>query len=79
MDDIANILRRSNIKQPDEIKRVKNYIYEKYTKSVNVTVKQEALVVSANSASLVNDLRLNANNIIEACGLEDKKIIFKIS
>jgi len=79
MDDIANILKKSALKKPDEIEIVKSYILEKYSKEVGVSVGREALIISSASASFINDLRLNAKVLSENCNLKDKKIIFRIS
>jgi hypothetical protein len=79
MDDIANILKKSAFKKPDEIEIVKSYILEKYSKKVSVSVRQEAMIISSGSASFINDLRLNAKMLAESCDLADKKIIFRIS
>jgi hypothetical protein len=79
MDDIAKIIDLTKYKKPDEIEKIKQYVMDKYSKVVEVVVRPEMIVISCSSAGLVNDLRLNAKNLVDSCDLGDKKISFKIS
>ncbi|MEI8187425.1 MAG: hypothetical protein WCG30_00580 [Candidatus Saccharibacteria bacterium] len=77
MDDIANILNQSRLKAPDEISLIKDYILKKHNSSVVVSLKNDSIVISSGSSSLINELRLGSYELIKECKL-DKKLVFKI-
>ncbi len=77
MDDISQILNRSKIKKPDLITNIKSFVMEKYKAEVKVSLKPKTIIISSESASLINSLRLNARELINQYNITET-IIFRI-
>lgn len=77
MDSISDLLGKRMPQEPDEIKRVKQYIDEQFQASSVVALQGESLVITVKSASLANMLRLRITQLQEASGT-DKKLILRI-
>jgi hypothetical protein len=77
MDSISDLLGKRMPQEPDEIKRVKQYINEQFHASSTVALQGESLVITVKSASLANMLRLRITQLQEASGT-DKKLILRI-
>jgi hypothetical protein len=77
MDDIAEILGRRRIEEPDEIKVIKNYIFKKFETEVKISIKNNSLVISSPRAALINELRLGSSQLANECNVS-KKMVFKI-
>jgi hypothetical protein len=77
MDSISDLLGKRMPQEPDEIKRVKQYIDEQFHASSVVALQGESLVITVKSASLANMLRLRITQLQEASGT-DKKLILRI-
>ncbi len=77
MDDIAEILGRGRIEEPDEIKVIKNYIFKKFETEVKISIKNNSLIISSPRAALINELRLESSQIARECSV-NKKMMFKI-
>lgn len=77
MDSISDLLGKRMPQEPDEIKRVKQYIDEQFHAGSTVALQGESLVITVKSASLANMLRLRITQLQEASGT-DKKLILRI-
>lgn len=77
MDSISDLLGKRMPQEPDEIKRIKQYIDEQFHASSVVSLQGESLVITVKSASLANMLRLRITQLQEASGT-DKKLILRI-
>jgi hypothetical protein len=77
MDDIAEILGRRRIEEPDEIKVIKNYIFKKFETEVKISIKNNSLIISSPRSALINELRLGSRQLADECNVS-RKIIFKI-
>lgn len=77
MDSISDLLGKRMPQEPDEIKRVKQYIDEQFHASAVVALQGESLVITVGSASLATMLRLRITQLQEASGT-DKKLILRI-
>lgn len=77
MDTISDLLSKRMPQEPDEIKRIKQYIDEQFHASAAVALQGESLVITVKSASLANMLRLRITQLQEASGTT-KKLILRI-
>lgn len=77
MGDIADILSKKNYGEPPEIAALKKYVLEHFQANVSINVRNDAFILSVDSASLAGTLRMHSQQIIENCNIT-KKLIFKI-
>lgn len=77
MDKLADILQNYPIQEPSEIAAIKNYIMQNFNATANVAFQNNNIVISVNSASLANTLRLRTSQIQSAANTK-QKIIFRI-
>lgn len=77
MDSIAELLSKYTPREPDEIAAVKRYIFDEFGAESSVGLHGETLVVTVNSASLANALRLRVTSLRKAVNTE-RKIMFRI-
>jgi len=64
--------------EPVEIKLIKDYVRSEFDSSVEVMVRDKDIVVTVNSSSLANTLRLRGPQIKKLCNTE-KKLMFRIN
>jgi len=64
--------------EPVEIKLIKDYVRSEFDSSVEVMVRDKDIVVTVNSSSLANTLRLRGPQIKKLCSTE-KKLMFRIN
>jgi len=77
MDSLADLLGKYNPKEPDEIGAVKRYIFKEYGVESSVGLHGETLVITVNSASLANALRLKILYLQKVANTK-RKIMFRI-
>ena len=77
MDSLQELLGRYNPKEPDEIGAIKRYIFEKFGAQSSVGIHGETLVITVNSASLANVLRLRILSLQKVAKTK-RKIMFRI-
>lgn len=77
MDSLQDLLGRYNPKEPDEIGAVKRYIFEQFGVQSSVGLHGETLVITVNSASLANALRLRTTALQKVANTK-RKIMFRI-
>jgi hypothetical protein len=77
MEHIADLLGRYQPQQPDEAMLIKQYIDDHFQSPSSIAVRETAITITVNSASLANMLRLRTGALKKAAGTT-KKIIFRI-
>jgi hypothetical protein len=77
MDSLQELLGRYSPKEPDEIGAVKRYIFEQFGVESSVGLHGETLVITVQSASLANALRLRLP-ALQKLAKTKKKIMFRI-
>jgi hypothetical protein len=77
MDSLQDLLGRYSPKEPDEIAALKQYILDEFGAQSNVGLHGETLVITVNSASLANALRLRLLSLQRAANTK-RKIMFRI-
>ena len=77
MDKLSDILSEYEISEPEEITAIKGYVLKNFNTYVTVAVKNDAFIVTVNSSSLANSLRLRMLQIQRAANT-NKKLIFRI-
>jgi hypothetical protein len=78
MDSVGKILQQKNIHEPDEVATIKSYIQTHFQSPASVIVRPSSIVISVDSASLANTIRLHTaalQNITHT----DKKLVFRIN
>jgi len=77
MESISDLLGKRMPQEPDEIRRIKQYIDEQFHAPSNVALQGDNLVITVKSAALANMLRLRITQLQAASGT-DKKLILRI-
>jgi hypothetical protein len=77
MDSLQDLLGRYDPKEPDEIGAIKRYIFDEFGAASTVGIHNETLVITVNSASLANALRLRLLSI-QKVAKTSRKIMFRI-
>lgn len=77
MDSVADVLNRFEPDMPDEIVAIKRYIEKEFKAGASVALRDDAIVVTVNSGSLANTLRLRIIDIRRDANTK-KRIIFRI-
>jgi hypothetical protein len=78
MDSLLNILSYKDFDEPPEIKKLKDYARNNFKADIGVLVKEKDIIISVNSASLANTLRLKGPEIKRVCDI-NKRLVFKIT
>jgi hypothetical protein len=77
MEKVADVLSRFEPDMPDEITAIKQYIEKNFSAGANVALKNDAIIVTVNSGSLANTLRLRITDLRRKAGTS-KRIVFRI-
>ncbi|HSX36127.1 MAG TPA: hypothetical protein VLH84_04310 [Patescibacteria group bacterium] len=77
MESIGDLLRGRTPREPEEFVAIKRYIVDEFGVPSSVGLQGEALVVTVQSASLANALRLRVVALQKAANTT-KRIIFRI-
>lgn len=77
-NSLADILMNRNFDEPPEATAIKQYVQEKYQKSVAVTVRDKEIVVAAQGAAFTNALRMQTRQLQRVADT-DKKLVFRIA
>jgi hypothetical protein len=77
MSDIADILARKQFSEPPEIAAIKKYVKENFNAEISISLKPDAIVVTAGNSSLASALRLSSEKIKVTCQLT-KPLVFRI-
>ena len=78
MDSLFNILNAKEFSEPEEAKKLKDYIKKHYGVSVGVQVRDKDIVLIVKSSTAASSLRLNGPVIKRELGLS-KKLTFRIN
>ena len=79
MDSLLQLLSNRDLpSEPAEIKLIKNYVVAEFNSSVEVMVRDKDIVITVDSSSLANTLRLRGPQIKKLCET-DKKLTFRIN
>ena len=78
MDSLFSILGNKNFDEPPESASIKKFVHAEYQGAVEVLVRSKDIVVTAQSAALINTLRLRSPEIKRRCQLT-KRLVFRIS
>lgn len=77
MSDLSDILSSAKYKQPEEISLIKKFIRDNFDENAGVEVTKNTIIISVNSASLANALRLKILEL-ERFVNTNKKLIIRI-
>jgi hypothetical protein len=77
-NSLADILMSKNIDEPPEATSIKNFVLEKWGKSVAVTVREKDILVTAQGASFASALRMQARQMQRAAGTT-KRLVIRIA
>lgn len=77
MDSLQELLGRYSPKEPDEVTAIKRYISDQFGVESTVGLHGETLVITVNSASLANALRMRLPALQRTANTK-KKILFRI-
>lgn len=72
---MQDILGQKNFTVPDEISAVKKYVLRRYKSTCRVKLERDNLVLSVRESALASTIRLEQNQLIEACGLKKRLVI----
>lgn len=78
MDNLGDILGKRQLREPAEIKIIKDYVRDNFDCAVTVEVKPTQLLIITNSAALAGTLRLKLHELAELCQT-DKRLVIRIS
>lgn len=78
MDSLQELLGKYSPKEPEEVTAIKRYISDQFGVKPTVGLHGETLVITVNSASLANALRMRLPALQRTANTK-KKIIFRIS
>ena len=79
MDSLLQLLSNRDLPaEPAEIKLIKDYVRAEFQTEVEVMVRDKDIVITVDSASLANTLRLRGPKIKQLCQT-DKKLNFRIN
>jgi len=76
-DSLADILKEKDFDEPPEMAAIKSYIKKTFSAEVEVQVRERDIVITASSASLANNLRLQQTELKRAASTA-KKLVFRI-
>jgi len=77
-DSLFDILQNKNFDELPEAAAIKQFVLQKYNKSVAVTVRDKDITVAAQGAAFTNALRMQARQLQKAAQTE-KRLIFRIA
>lgn len=77
MDSIGDVLDKYKNDEPDEVSAIKVYIAQEFNAPVSITVQQNALIISVQSASLANTLRLRIP-VLQKIANTSKRLVLRI-
>jgi hypothetical protein len=77
-NSLADLLMNRNFDEPEEATSIKNFVLEKWNKSVAVTVREKDIIITAQGASFANALRMQSRQMQRAAGTT-KRLIFRIA
>ncbi len=77
MDSLQELLGQYSPKEPDEVAALKRYIFDEFGEKSSVGLHGETLVITVQSASLANALRLRLLSLQKAANTK-RKIMFRI-
>lgn len=77
MESVADVLGKYKPQNPDEVLAIKHYIEKEFNTGANVRLSNDVIIVTVNSASLANTLRLRINQLRSAADTK-KRILFRI-
>ena len=74
---IKDILGGNTFAEPEEIRLIKNYVFEHYTSDVGVKINKDSIVIITTSSALANTLRMELLELKKLCKT-DKKLLVRI-
>jgi hypothetical protein len=77
-NSLADILMNRSFDEPEEATSIKNFVLEKYNKSVAVTVREKDILITAQGASFAGALRMQSRHMQRAAGTT-KRLIIRIA
>ena len=77
-NSLADILMNKNFDEPAEATAIKQFVLDKYQKSVAVTVRDKDITITAQGAAFANALRMQTRQLQRAAAT-DKRLVFRIA
>jgi hypothetical protein len=77
-NSLADILMNRSFDEPEEATGIKNFVLEKYNKSVAVTVREKDILIVAQGASFAGALRMQSRQMQRAASTT-KRLIIRIA
>jgi len=75
MDSLSNILGRKDLTPPQEISKLKAYIFENYGKEADIKLGPKGFTIIVSSSALASTLRLNLPEIKRQLSIKDQLMI----
>ena len=76
-NSIKDILGSADFSEPDEIRIIKNFVFENYQSDCTVTIKPKVIIISVSSGALAGTLRTSLLELHKLCKT-DKRLSVKI-
>ncbi len=77
MDSLQNILGQKDFTPPNEIALIKNYILRRYQSKCYIKAGKDSITIAVHSSSLAGTIHLERQQLIDACGIKNKKLIIR--
>lgn len=77
-NSLADILSNRNFDEPAESLAIKKFVFEKYRKSVAVSVHEKDITITAQGAAFTNALRMQSRQL-QRIADTDKRLVFRIA
>jgi hypothetical protein len=76
-NSIKDILNSNSYSEPEEIRIIKNYIFENYQSNSRVKIGHQQITILVTSSALANTLRMELLELKKLCNT-DKKLLIRI-
>lgn len=77
MDSIKDLLVRKDFEQPDDIRRIKEFVKSKFNEEPSVKITKNNIIISVSNASLAGAMRMHLHHLAKDID-SDKKLLLRI-
>ncbi|MCA9332841.1 hypothetical protein KDA00_03125 [Candidatus Saccharibacteria bacterium] len=74
---IKDILDGNSFAEPEEIRIIKNYVFEHFQSECGVSVSSQSIIIKVSSSALAGTLRMYLQDLQKKCKT-DKKLVIRI-
>lgn len=75
---LSDILLNRNYDEPPEAAAIKKYVFDKYRRSVAVTVREKEILIACQGAAFTGALRMQWRDLCKVANT-DKRLVFQIA